>query len=102
MAAPNSAARIKLSKPEQPCVALVFLFSSQAVKRRIKRIPALIACAILLVSILVSWLRPDFVERFERITFDMRVRHAFKGGPTVATNLGFAFIDEETIIRVQW
>lgn len=70
-------------------------------KRRIKRIPALIACAVLLVSLLISWLRPDFIERFERITFDMRVRHAFGGGPTVATNLGFAFIDEETIIRVR-
>lgn len=70
-------------------------------KRRIKRIPALIVCAVLLTLTLVSWLRPDFVDRFERITFDMRVRHAASRSPSVATNLGFAFIDEETIIRVR-
>jgi class 3 adenylate cyclase/CHASE2 domain-containing sensor protein len=71
------------------------------VKQRIKRIPALIACAIFLLSLLASWLRPDFLERFERITYDMRARQALRGSPTIATNLGFAFIDEATIVQVR-
>src|SRR4029077_17446758 len=54
---------------------------------------------ILLVG-LASCLKSDFFERLERMTFDMRAREALRFSPSVATNLGFVYIDEGTIRRV--
>jgi class 3 adenylate cyclase/CHASE2 domain-containing sensor protein len=44
-----------------------------------------------------DWLELDFFERLERITYDMRVREALKFAPNVVPNLGFAYIDDESI-----
>lgn len=68
--------------------------------KRIKLVPALVAASVILLVGLTSCLRPDFFERLERMTFDMRAREALRFSPSVATNLGFLFIDEQSIRRV--
>lgn len=68
--------------------------------KRIKLVPWLVALGVILVVNLVSCLKLDFVERLERMTFDMRVRQALRFPPEVSTNLGFVFINEESIRRV--
>lgn len=42
-----------------------------------------------------------FFESLERMTYDMRVRKALRFAPTVATNLGFVFIDDASIAFVR-
>lgn len=66
----------------------------------VKLVPCLVALAVLLLVGLASCLRLDFFERLERMTFDMRARQALRYSPSVTTNLGFLFIDEESIRRV--
>jgi class 3 adenylate cyclase/CHASE2 domain-containing sensor protein len=69
--------------------------------KSIKLVPCLVAfCVILLVGVL-SYLRLDFFERLERMTLDMRTREALRFSPTVATNLGFLYIDEESVRQVR-
>lgn len=66
-----------------------------------KRIPLLLSLATLLPLLLITCVRPDLVERFERITYDMRVRTALGFPAPIATNLGFAYIDENSIRAVR-
>ena len=95
-------AGLRFPRPEQPCVALVFLFTSGPVKLKpIKHIPVLIAGGIIVLVGLVQWGRLDFFEGLERTTYDMRARQALKYAPTVATNLGFVFIDDASIAFVR-
>ncbi|HEV2392325.1 MAG TPA: adenylate/guanylate cyclase domain-containing protein [Verrucomicrobiae bacterium] len=65
-----------------------------------QRIPALVALGVIILVCWASWRRADLFERLERMTFDMRVRAAVRYHPTVATNLGFVFIDEDSVQRV--
>ncbi len=67
----------------------------------IKRAPLWIACGVIALVCLVRWFQFDFFDRIERMTYDMRVREALKSRPTVATNLGFVFIDEDSIRYVK-
>ena len=67
----------------------------------VKRIPALIAFGVIAAVCILDWLRLDFIERVERITFDQRARQALSSSPVVATNLGFVFIDEQSIAFVR-
>jgi len=81
---------------------LVFLFPLGIVKLKpVKRIPALIALGVILFVGALRWLHFDWLEHLERITYDMRAREALKFAPAVATNLGFIFIDEESL-RAVW
>src|SRR5437016_112872 len=66
-----------------------------------KRIPSLIAFGVVMLVCVVRLLRLDLIERWERMTYDMRVRQAAKAEPLVATNLGFVFINEASITYVQ-
>ncbi len=66
-----------------------------------KRIPGLIAFGVIVLVCAVRWIQFDFWDRLERTTYDMRVREALKFSPPVATNLGFVFIDEESIVYVR-
>ena len=66
-----------------------------------KRIPAWIALGVIVGVGLVRWLRLDFFERLERMTYDMRARQAVKSALPVANNLGFVFIDEESLHYVK-
>lgn len=66
----------------------------------IKSVPCLVAGVVILLVGLASWSRWRFFEQLERITFDMRVRKAAQYSPSVATNLGFIYVDEESVRRV--
>lgn len=66
--------------------------------RRALPTPVLAVLACLLAA---CYLRLDFFERLERKTFDMRAREALRFSPPVSTNLGFIFIDEDSIRRVR-
>jgi class 3 adenylate cyclase/CHASE2 domain-containing sensor protein len=66
-----------------------------------KHVPVLISGAIILLVGLLQWCRLDFFESLERLTYDVRARQAVKHSPTVATNLGFVFIDDASIAYVR-
>jgi class 3 adenylate cyclase/CHASE2 domain-containing sensor protein len=65
-----------------------------------KRTPALIACVVISLICFIRLLHPDLFERLERMTFDMRVRFALRFQSPVATELGFVFINEESVKKV--
>jgi class 3 adenylate cyclase len=67
----------------------------------INRIPVLIAGGVILLVGLIQWRHWDFLEGLERMTYDMRARRALQYAPTVATNLGFVFIDDASIAFVR-
>jgi class 3 adenylate cyclase/CHASE2 domain-containing sensor protein len=63
--------------------------------------PVLIAACVIALVCLVR-IRPlDLLERLENLTYDMRVREALKFSPSVATNLGFIDINDDSIVAVQ-
>lgn len=65
-----------------------------------KRIPACIALGVILSVCLLQWLRLGFFERIEAVTYDMRLRQALRFPRPAATNLGFVYIDEESVRRI--
>ena len=65
-----------------------------------KRIPATIAAGVILLACLARWQQWGFFERLETMTYDMRLRKAARYVPTVATNLGFVEINDESIVKV--
>lgn len=67
----------------------------------VKRIPVLIAGGVILLVGLTQWWRFSLFESLERMTYDMRVRQTINYAPTVATNLGFIFIDDASIAFVR-
>jgi class 3 adenylate cyclase/CHASE2 domain-containing sensor protein len=67
----------------------------------IKRIPVWIGLGAILAGCLAAWLRLDFFEYPERWTYDLRVRQALRAAPPVATNLGFVYIDEASLVYVR-
>jgi class 3 adenylate cyclase/CHASE2 domain-containing sensor protein len=77
-----------------------FCFFDSVKLKPFKRIPAFIAIGIILFVCLVRILNFEFFDRLERMTYDMRQREALKFGPAVATNLGFVFINEDSLKAV--
>lgn len=65
-----------------------------------KTVPALIVAGVILLVCLARILDLDFFQRLEHLTYDMRVRCALRFPSPVATNLGFVFINEESIRAV--
>ncbi|HVV71343.1 MAG TPA: adenylate/guanylate cyclase domain-containing protein [Verrucomicrobiae bacterium] len=65
-----------------------------------QRIPVWVALGVIALVCLVRFYQFDFCERLERMTFDLRTRTALRAPANVATNLGFVFIDEESVKRV--
>ena len=63
----------------------------------LKRTPILIAAGVIGLVCLAQIRRPELVERLERMTYDWRAREGLKHLPTVATNLGFVSITDESI-----
>jgi class 3 adenylate cyclase/CHASE2 domain-containing sensor protein len=63
----------------------------------VKLAPALIAIFVILLVCLARVGQFDFLERLERMTYDWRVRQALKFPAPAATNLGFVFIDDDSI-----
>jgi len=70
-------------------------------QKPIRHVPALIALGVIVLVGLIRWLHLGFFESLERMTYDMRVRSALNYAPTVATNLGFVFIDDASIAFVR-
>jgi class 3 adenylate cyclase/CHASE2 domain-containing sensor protein len=65
-----------------------------------KPLPILIAVGVIGLVCVAQILRLGFFERLEWMTYDWRVREAANFSPTVATNLGFVYIDDESIDAV--
>jgi len=57
----------------------------------------LIAAGVVVLVCLAQLASLDFFERLERMTYDWRVRQALRHSPTVAPNLGFVAISDESI-----
>lgn len=66
----------------------------------LKRAPVLIATGIIVLVSVIRLLQLPIVERVEWMSYDMRARAALTSHPVIATNLGFVFIDEESIKSV--
>jgi class 3 adenylate cyclase/CHASE2 domain-containing sensor protein len=66
-----------------------------------KLVPGLIALAVILLVCLLRLLRLEFFERLECISYDIRARQALIFSPRVATNLGFVYINEDSL-RAVW
>ena len=70
-------------------------------RKRLKQSPVLIAVGVLAILVLTQVLRVEFLERFEVITYDWRARQALRFPTPTATNLGFVFIDDKSIVEVK-
>ncbi len=70
-------------------------------RKRLKQSPVLIAVGVLALLVLTQVLRVEFLERFEVITYDWRARQALRFPTPTATNLGFVFIDDKSIVEVK-
>ena len=72
-----------------------------AVKRKsIRLAPVLVAAGVIGLVCLLDLARFDLFEKFENITYDLRVRTAARLSPTIATNLGFVAISDDSIARI--
>jgi len=78
-----------------------FCFCFRVKLKPLQRTPALVAFGAIACLLLARWINPEVCERLERMTFDMRARAALRFPSTVATNLGFVFINEESVRRVR-
>lgn len=67
----------------------------------VKLAPALIAVGVIALFCGLRILNPDLLDRFERITYDWRVREALRYPTETATNLGFVYIDDRSIDYVR-
>ncbi len=67
----------------------------------LKQAPVFIALGVIGLVSLIAFARLDFFQRLERMTYDWRARAALHFPAPVATNLGFARIDDETIDAVK-
>jgi len=66
----------------------------------VKLVPGLIAFGVIALVCLVRCARFEFFEDLEHKTFDMRVREAAKFQSPAATNLGFVFMDDDSITKM--
>ena len=83
------------------CCSGFFVYLVPVKRQPIKRIPVLIAFGTILLIGLLRWVHVGFFESLERMTYDMRARQALRSTPTVATNLGFVFIDDASLAFVR-
>lgn len=65
-----------------------------------KAVPVLIVLGAVGLLLFLRCLDPDLFERVERMTYDMRVRAALRQSAPAATNLGFVYIDEQSVKSV--
>lgn len=63
----------------------------------VKLAPALIACGVIVFVFFLRLAQPDFLQRLEWITYDLRVKQALRFPSESATNLGFICIDDASI-----
>jgi class 3 adenylate cyclase/CHASE2 domain-containing sensor protein len=77
-----------------------FLQVPQVKLRAIKYLPGLVASGVILAVCGLAFLRRDWCERLECMSFDLRAREALRFLPPAGTNLGFVFINEESVKQV--
>lgn len=68
--------------------------------KRLKLTPVLIAASVMVLFCLLRLAGVDLAS-YERTTYDQRVRAARRFHPPAATNLGFVFMDEDTVRAVR-
>src|SRR5580698_1573113 len=66
-----------------------------------KRTPVVLAIIVLGLVCGVRALNPDFLERLERMTYDLRVRTAQKYPGPCATNLAFVAMEDSSIALIR-
>ncbi|MEI8290649.1 MAG: adenylate/guanylate cyclase domain-containing protein [Verrucomicrobiota bacterium] len=69
--------------------------------KRLKRAPVILAILVLALVAGLRWWNPDFPERLERLTYDLRVRAAQDSTAPAATNLAFVAMEESSIRAVK-
>ena len=69
--------------------------------KRPKRAPAALALVVLALVCGLRLLNPDFLERMERMTYDLRVRAAQKFPAPAATNLAFVSMEDSSIAAIR-
>ena len=69
--------------------------------KRPKRAPVVLALIVLALVCGVRLWNPDFADRLERMTYDLRVRTAQKFPAPAATNLAFVSMEESSIAAVK-
>ena len=67
----------------------------------LKRAPVVLALMVLTLVCGVRLWNPDFADRLERITYDLRVRAAQKFPAPVATNLAFVSMEDSSITAIR-
>jgi class 3 adenylate cyclase/CHASE2 domain-containing sensor protein len=66
-----------------------------------KRAPVLLAVGVLVLVCGIQLLHLDFLERLERITYDLRVRTSVRFPAPAATNLAFVAMEDSSIVAVK-
>jgi class 3 adenylate cyclase/CHASE2 domain-containing sensor protein len=79
----------------------LFVYPEAVKPKPFKQVPVWLACGVVLLACILAWLRLDFFERAEALTYDHRARVALHFPAPVSTNLGFVYIDEASIIKVR-
>ena len=69
--------------------------------QRPKRAPALLALLVLAFVGGVRVWNPDLIDRAERMTYDLRVRHAQNSSAPTATNLAFVAMEDSSIAAIR-
>src|ERR1700722_4764604 len=67
----------------------------------LKRAPVILGMAVLALVCGVRLWNPDFTDRLERMTYDLRVRAAQKFPAPVATNLAFVSMEDSSIAAIR-
>lgn len=83
------------------CFFCVFCFLASVTTKPFKLVPGLIALGVIVLVCVLRLLRLEFVERLECMSYDVRARQALQFSPHVATNLGFVYINEDSV-RAVW
>ena len=83
------------------CCSGFFVFFFPVKFKPLKLVPALIVLSVVVGFSLIRIMDWDLFERLECMTYDMRLRQALRSPSPVSTNLGFIFIDEDSIRAVQ-
>jgi len=68
--------------------------------RSLRWVPFLLSGAVVGLTLLLRVLDPDILQRLESVSFDLRARSAASRSSSGTTNLGFVFLDEDTVKAV--
>ncbi len=78
-----------------------FVYFNGVKLKRPKRAPVALAFAVIALVCGLRLFNPDFLERLERMTYDLRVRAAQEFPAPAATNLAFVSMEDSSIAAVK-